>query len=40
MIWDEKNIGCVTQNSYLIDDTIKNNILFGLDNQKDFNREF
>ena len=35
----KKNIGYVTQNSYLIDDTIKNNILFGLDNQKDFNRE-
>ena len=35
----KKNIGYVTQNSYLIDDSIKNNILFGLDNQNDFNRE-
>lgn len=27
----QKNIGYVTQNSYLIDDTIKKNILFGLE---------
>lgn len=34
-----KLIGYVTQSVFLIDDTIKNNILFGLDNNADFDQK-
>ncbi len=33
MLW-QKQIGYVPQNIYLLDDTIKNNIIFGIDEQK------
>ena len=34
----QKHIGYVTQNTYLLDDTIKENIIFGRDEHKDLNR--
>lgn len=34
----QKHIGYVTQNTYLLDDTIRENIIFGRDEHKDLNR--